>query len=180
MGFATIVAGIYLVAVLIVSFYVCANSFNQLSTASIQSIQAATSIQMERLRSSAQIEKVTVSTDESKLFVNINNTGDVNVPNNAFQEIDVFVTYTDNLTGITQTYWCYYNSVNPAQDRWALNSTIIPNPFPATVDPYGWDPSKTLSIIIQLAAPHHIRLGTDGYLKIILPEGTVAAESFQG
>jgi len=180
MGFATIVAGIYLVAVLIVSFYVCANSVNQLSTASIQSIQGATSIQIQRLESSAQISQVAVSPDESKLFVNVTNNGDMKVPNSAFQEIDVFVTYTDNSTGMTQTYWCYYNSANPAQDRWALNSTITPNPFPATVDPYNWDPSKTLSITIQLAVPHHIQPGTTVYLKIILPEGSSTADSFTG
>lgn len=180
MGFGTIVAGIYFVAVLIMSCYVYANSVNQLSNASIQSIEGATSIQLERLRSSAQITNITLSSDGSELFVNVTNTGDVTVPSTDFQQIDIFVTYTDNSSGVTNTTWCYYRSFNPAQDRWALNSTIFPNPSPAMVDPLNWDPSKILSITIQLAAPHHVRPGSPGYLKIVLPQGSSTAESFLG
>jgi len=180
MGFGTIVAGIYFVAVLVMSMYVYASSVTQLSNTSLQSIEGATSIQLDRLRSSASISNITVSDDTSELFVTIINTGDLKVPGIDFSSIDVLITYTDNATGISQTYWCYYQSIDPAQNRWALNSTIVPNPYPATVDPLDWNPSKTLAIVVQLATPHHFRPGTGGYLKIVLPQGSSADLSFLG
>jgi len=179
-GFGTIVAGIYFVAVLVVSLYVYANSVTQLSNASLQSIEGATSIQLDRLRSSANINNITVSPDDSEIFVNVTNTGDLKISSTEFQSIDVFVTYTNNATGVTQTYWCYYQSSDLTQNRWSLNSAVSPNPFPATIDPLDWDPAKTLSITIQLATPNHIRPGTAGYLKIVLPQGSSASQLFQG
>jgi hypothetical protein len=174
------VAGIYFVAVLIMSLYVYAGSVTQLSNTSIQSIEGATSIQLERLRSSALISNITVSQDTSELFVTVINTGDIKISSTDFQSIDILLTYTDNATGISQTSWCYYQSTNTTQNRWTLNSTIVPNPYPATVDPLDWNPSKTLAIVIQLGTPHHIRSGTGGYLKIVLPQGSSAAQSFLG
>jgi hypothetical protein len=179
-GFGTIVAGIYFVAVLVMSMYVYASSVTQLSNTSLQSIEGATNIQLERLRSSANISNITVSQDASKLFVTVINTGDLKVSSTDYQSIDVLLTYTDNASGISQTYWCYYQSLDPTQNRWSLNSTIIPNPYPATVDPLDWNPSKTLAIVIQLGTPHHMRPGTGGYLKIVLPQGSSTALSFLG
>lgn len=180
MGYGTIIAGIYFVAILLVSCYVYADSVNRMSNISFQSIQSASSIEIEKLRSSANVASIVESNDHTKLFVNLTNTGDVKINRVDFQDIDVLVTYTDNATGITQSYWCYYGSNDPAKDRWIVNSTIVPNPFPAIINPLDWDPSETLSITIELAASHQIRAGTTGYLKVILPQGSSSAETFTG
>jgi len=180
MSYGTIIAGIYFVAILLVSCYVYADSVNRMSNMSFQSIQSASSIEMEKLRSSASIKSILLASDHATLYVNVTNTGDVKITGDEFQDIDILITYTDNATGITQSYWCYYDSNNPANDRWILNSTITPNPFPAIVNPLDWDPSETLSLTIELAAPHQIRGGTTGYLKVILPQGSSNAQTFIG
>lgn len=178
MGYSTIIAGIFFVATLIVSFYVYADSATRMSNISLQSLQSASSIQLEKIRSSAHIGSILVSGDFSRLYVNITNTGDLKITQDTFSAIDLLITYTDNATGVTQTYWCQFNSSDPSTYRWIVNSTITPNPFPAIIDPLNWDPSKTLSITVELPTPHDIKPGTVGYLKVILPPGTSTAQAF--
>ena len=180
MSYGTMIAGIYFVAILLVSCYVYADSVTRMSDISVQSIQKASSIQIEKLKSSAYIGSIQLTSDHTKLYVNVTNTGDFKIVRNDLQYIDLLITFTDNATGITQSYYCYYNFANPTKERWILNSTIIPNPFPAIINPLDWDPSKTLSITIQLAGSHQIRAGTTGYLKVILPRGSSTAQTFTG
>jgi archaellum component FlaF (FlaF/FlaG flagellin family) len=182
MGFGTIIAGIFFVVVLIASCYVYADSVTRLSQSSLESIQGATSIQLEKLRSSADIVSIVPSPDRTMVYVNITNTGELKITRNEFQYIDILITYTDDATGVTQTYWCYFVSspvlYAPTQVRWLwwLNST---NPVPAIINPLDWDPSKTLSITIELAYSQQIRSGTNGYLRVTLPEGSSCAQTFQ-
>ena len=180
MGFGTIIAGIYFVAVLIVSGYVVADTVNRMSATSYQSVLNAESVQLVKVRSSAIISGILVGGDSDELYVNLTNNGEVKIVNAEFPQIDFILTYTDNSTGITQTHWCYYDSNNQTQERWFLNYTINPNPFPAVVDPLDWDPSKTMSVTIELAQPHHIMPGSIGYVKVVLPEGSFAAQAFTG
>lgn len=180
MGFGTIIAGIYFVAVLIVSGYVVTDTVNRMSNTSYDSVLTASSIQLEKLRSSLSVSGVRVAGGDAAIYVNLTNTGDAKIVSSDFPQIDVILTYTDNSTRITQTVWCYYGSTDLFQDRWLLNSTISPNPFPAVVNPLDWDPSKTLSITIDLAQPHQITPGSIAYLKVILPGGSSTARTFTG
>jgi hypothetical protein len=180
MGFGTIIAGIYFVAVLIVSGYVVTDTVNRMSNTSYESVLTASSIELEKLRSSASISGILIGDEHGEIYVNITNTGEVRIVSADFLQIDIILTYTDNSTRLTQTHWCYYDSNDPSQYRWLLNSTFSPNPFPAMVNPLDWDPSKTLSITIELAEPHHIMPGSVGYLKVVLPEGSSTAQTFTG
>ena len=180
MGFGTIIAGIYFVAVLIVSGYVVTDTVNRISSTSYQSVLTASNIQLEKVKSSATISGIMVAGNHQEVYVNLTNNGAVRLDSEDFARIDVIQTYTANSTGLTQTYWSFYNSNAPSQNRWALNSTIYPNPFPAVVNPLDWDPSKTLSITIDLAQGQLIRSQTFGYLKVVLPEGSYTAQTFEG
>jgi archaellum component FlaF (FlaF/FlaG flagellin family) len=181
MGFGTVVAGIYFVAILLVSCYVYADLVTRTSSISFRSIESASSIQMEKLRSSANIGSILLASDHTKVYANITNTGEIKIVNASLQYIDILITYTDNRTGVTQSYWCYYDPHNSTiRDRWFLNWTIHPNPFPAIINPLDWDPSKTLSITIELGASHQIRARTDGHLKLILPLGSSSEQKFTG
>ena len=180
MGFGTIIAGIYFVAVLIVSGYVVTDTVSRMSNTSYESVVSASSIQLAQLRSSASITGILVGSGADEIYVNLTNTGNLKIVSSDFPQIDVILTYTDNSTGLTQTHWCYYGSNDITQDRWSLNSAIHPNPFPAVVNPLDWDPSKTLSITIELAQPSVIMSGSTGYLKIVLPQGSSTAQTFEG
>ena len=172
MGFGTVIAGIYVIGMLLLSFYVFANSVNHMSTMSWESLQNNLKINLERVGSSLNVANISMSADRTRLYVNLTNTGEIKIPRNQFAEIDVLVTYTDAATGFTQTYWCYYNSSDTTQVRWTLNSTISPNPSPSILDPLDWDPSKTLAITIQLAGSSQIKSDSTGYVKVIMPGGS--------
>ena len=169
MGFATIIAGVYFVAVLIVCGYVVTDTVNRMSAVSYNSVLTATSIQFNRLGSSASITGLSVSPDGEEISVSLLNTGEVKIDNAEFSKIDVLLTYTDNGTGVTETHWCPYGSTQQDQTcYWSNNG----NPSPAVVDPQDWNPSKTLSITIQLANPQQIAPDSAVYLKVVLPGGS--------
>ena len=181
MGFGTIIAGIYFVTILIVSGYAIADTINRMSMLSYQEVVSASSIQLAKLRSSAYVSGLLVGGDHAELYVNLTNNGEVTIVQSDFKQIDVILTYTDNATGNTQSHWCYFDG-DASQDRWILNSTVNPNPFPAVIDPLDWNPSKTLSITIVLASPSEISDSPNsaGYLKVVLPGGFSTAETFHG
>ena len=177
MAFGTVIAGVYLVGLILISFYVLADSFNRMSTASLMSLDNEMKIKMEALGSAVEITNITVSSDRTRLYVNLTNTGDVKITRSQFVDIDILLTYA-NSSGMTQTYWCYYNSSEPNEPRWTLNSTITPNPSPEVLNPLDWDPSKSLAITIQLASSNNLLQGSTGYLKVILPQGTSNGKDF--
>jgi archaellum component FlaF (FlaF/FlaG flagellin family) len=177
-GYGTVIAGIYLVGILFVSFYAFADSVNRMSTTSWQSVEEALKVKMQKLDSALYVTNITVSSDRTRVYANLTNTGDVTIARSQFADMDVLITYTNNATGVTQTYWCYYNSSDTDRDRWTLNSTITPNPSPSIVNPLDWDPSKTLAITIQLAEGNQMKDHSIGYLKIILPEGSSNGRDF--
>ena len=179
MGFGTIIAGVYFVTVLVVSGYVITDTVNRLSSSSYESVLTAASIQLKKVGSSANITGVSLGGGGGAIYVNLTNTGEVKIVSADFQYIDIILTYTDS-SSITQTHWCYYDSSDPSQDRWSLNSTFSPNPFPGLVDPQDWDPAKTLSITIVLAQSEYFMPGSVGYLKVILPGGSSIADTFTG
>jgi archaellum component FlaF (FlaF/FlaG flagellin family) len=175
----TVIAGVCLVTVLLVSFYVYGDSMNRMSTISWRSIEVASSISLDKLRSGLSIVKVIVAAGRTKLYVNATNTGTIKIDRAEFAQMDVILAYTEETTNLNQTYWCYYNSSDsPIYDSsrytWSLNSSFA-NPFPSVVNPLDWDPSKTLSLVVQLPTspfPHHFMNDTVGYVKVILPQGT--------
>lgn len=177
MGYGTVIAGIYLVGILFVSFYAFADSVNRMSTTSWQSVEQALKVKMQEVGSALYVANITVSSDRTRVYVNLTNTGDVTIPRSQFADMDVLITYT-NEAGVTQTYWCYYNSPDTNRDRWTLNSTITPNPSPSVVNPLDWDPSKTLAITIQLAETNQMKDNSIGYLKVVLPEGSSNGRDF--
>lgn len=179
MGFGTIIAGIYFVAVLIVSGYVVTDTVNHMSNTAYDSVLTASSMQLEKVRSSATISGIIVGETHIVIYANLTNNGEVRIVSGEFAQIDIILTYEDS-TGSTQTHWCFYNSSDTSQDRWFLNATIHPNPFPSIVNPQDWDPSKTLSITIVLGQPSQIMPGSIGYLKVVLPEGSSTAQTFTG
>jgi archaellum component FlaF (FlaF/FlaG flagellin family) len=182
MGFGTIIAGVYFVAVLIVSGYVITDTVNRMSHMSYESVLTAGTIQYSKLDSSARITGINYSDDGSRIYVNLLNTGELKIVSGDLPKIDILLTYTYTDIGtnsqITQTHWCYYGSNIPSEDQWSKNSTIQPNPSPAIIDPLDWDPSKTLSITIVLAPSQYITPGSNVYLKVILPGGASTAETF--
>jgi len=183
MGFDTIIAGIYFVAVLIVSGYVITDTVNRMSDMSYESVLTAATMQLNKIGSSATITKIDarVGDEGGVVYVNLLNTGQVKISSADFPKMDILLTYTDSDTGIAQTHWCYYSSDGPLQNPscdWAKNSTISPNPSPSLVDPLNWDPSTTLSITIQLAQSQYVMPGSAGYLKVVLPGGSSTAGNF--
>jgi archaellum component FlaF (FlaF/FlaG flagellin family) len=178
MGYGTVIAGIYFVAILLVSLYVYADSVNRLSTTSWKSLEIASEIESSKLRTALEISNIAVAANRTVLYVTVTNTGETKIAESDFAWIDVFLTYTDNTTGVTQTEWCHYNSSNGVQPRWNVNSTIAPNPFPAAVNPLDWDPSETLAIVIHLRSSNQFAANTDGFLKVVAPQGISAAMSF--
>jgi hypothetical protein len=149
-----------------------------MSTISWRNIEVASSIDLDKLKTGLTIANVIVPSSRTKLYLNATNTGSVKIDRADFGQMDVILTYTDNKTDLTQTYWCYYNSNDSSKHRWSLNSSFIPNPFPSTVNPLDWNPSETLSLVIQLAAVNQFRNDTFGYVKVILPQGSSNGCSF--
>ena len=187
MGFGTIIAGVYFIAVLIVSGYVITDTVNRMSKLSYESVLTASNIQLNKLESSASITKIDARVEANGsgvIYVDLLNTGNVKILSSDFSKIDVLLTYTytDTTTDTQtkQTQWCYYDSNTPSQDQWTTNSTISPNPSPGVVDPSNWDPAETLAVVIALplTQPLSISSGSDGYLKVVLPGGSAAAETF--
>jgi archaellum component FlaF (FlaF/FlaG flagellin family) len=176
LGYGTVIAGVFFVAVLLLSCYVYADSMNRISTISWRSLEAASSISLDKLRSALSIRNVVVA-NRTKLYVNVTNDGTVKVDRADFAGMDVILTYTDEPTGLTQTYWCYYNSVDSSRHRWSLNSSFT-NPYPSIVNPLDWDPSETLSLIIELPVSNQFGNDTVGYLRVVLPEGSSNGLSF--
>jgi archaellum component FlaF (FlaF/FlaG flagellin family) len=172
-----VIAGIYFVAILLFSCYVYADSMNRISTTSWKSLQEASSISLNRLRSGLSTTSVVVAGNRTKLYVNVTNDGTMKIDRANFEEMDVILTYTDENTNLKQTYWCYYNSLEPSKHRWSLNSSFA-NPYPSAVNPLDWDQSETLSLVVELPTVNQMKLDTVGYLRIVLPEGSSNGRSF--
>jgi hypothetical protein len=173
----TLVAGACLVAILLVSCYVYGDSLNRVSTVSWRSLEVASSISLEKLRSGLSIVRVIVAADRTKLYVNATNTGTVKIDWAEFAQMDVILTYTeDTPPHLNQTYWCYYDSSDSSRHTWNLNSSFAPfASYPSVVNPRDWDPSETLSLNVNLPTsplPLHFMNNTVGYVKVILPQGT--------
>jgi len=177
LGYGTVIAGIYFVAILLVSCYVYADSMNRISAVSWKSLQEASGISLSRLKSGLSITSVVVAGNRTKLYVNLTNDGTVKIDRIDFGEMDLILTYTDEGTNLTQTYWCYYNSVELTTHRWALNSSFT-NPYPSIVNPLDWDPSEALSLVIQLPAANQMKHDAGGYLRVVLPKGSSDGHSF--
>jgi hypothetical protein len=175
----TLIAGACLVAILLVSCYVYGDSLDRMSTISWRGLEVASSISLEKLKSGLSIVKIIVAASRTKLYVDATNTGTLKIDWVEFAQMDVILSYTDNTTKISHTYWCYYNSSDsPTRDfsrhTWSLNSSFA-NPYPSVVNPRDWDPSKTLSLVIELPtspSPLYFMNDTVGYVKVILPQGT--------
>jgi archaellum component FlaF (FlaF/FlaG flagellin family) len=177
----TVIAGVCLVAILLVSCYVYGDSLNRMSTISWRSLEVASSISLEKLKSGLSIAKVIVAADRTKLYVNATNTGTVKVDWAEFAQMDVILSYTEETTSLNLTYWCYYNSSDsPTHDSsrhiWSLNYSFAPfASYPSVVNPRDWDPSETLSLNVELPKspfPLHFKPDTVGYVKVILPQGS--------
>jgi archaellum component FlaF (FlaF/FlaG flagellin family) len=173
----TVIAGVCFVAILLLSCYVYADSINRISTISWRNIEVASSIDLNKLETGLAIANVIVAANRTKLYLNATNTGAVKIDRANFAQMNVILTYTDENTNVTQTYWCYYNSTDSSRHRWSLNSSFT-NPYPSTVNPLDWNPSETLSLVIELAAINQFRHDTFGYVKVVLPQGSSNGYSF--
>jgi hypothetical protein len=157
--------------------YVTVDAVSRVSTASWESIERATGLAQAKLNSAIQITNITTAGGRTILYVVIENVGKTKIVRDDFSAIDVLVTYT-NQNGISQTYWCYFNSLDSTKIRWNLNSTIYPNPWPAVVNPLDWNPSDSLAIVVQLPAQSQMRQNAAGYVEVVLPTGASAGGSF--
>jgi archaellum component FlaF (FlaF/FlaG flagellin family) len=186
LGQETVIGGVCFVAILLLSCYVYADSANRLSTISWRSLEVASSISSEKLNSRLSITGLAVAASRTKLYVNVTNDGTLKIAKSSFAQIDVILTYTNEGTDVAQTYWCHFDSSDsPIHDssihRWSLNSSLVPNPYPGIVNPLDWDPSETLSLVVELSASNQFRSDTGhdtGYVKIVLPQGSSNSCSF--
>lgn len=175
LGHGTVIAGVYFVAILLVSCYAYADSINRVSTISWRSLEAASSIRFDKLRSGLSISSAQVV--KGILYVDAINDGTVRISRAQFAKMDVILTYTEKQTGLTQTHWCYYNSTDSSRHRWSVNPSFT-NPYPSIVNPLDWDPSETLSLVIALPASNQFKKDTIGYVKVVLPQGSSDGRSF--
>ena len=176
MGYGTIIAGVYILAILITAGYVTVDAVNRITTSSWQSIQSASQLAQAKINSGIQITNITTEQTHTKLYIVIENVGKSRIVRNDFSTIDVLVTYTDQ-NWVSQTYWCYYNSLDSTKARWSLNSTVYPNPWPAVVNPLDWSPSSSLAIVVQLPMSSHMQ-STTGHVEVVLPTGVSAGGYF--
>jgi archaellum component FlaF (FlaF/FlaG flagellin family) len=180
LGYGTIIAGIYFVAILLVSCYVYADSVNRMSTTSWKSLQEGSSISIGRMRSGLSITNVSVVKNRTELYVNLTNDGAVKIDWDEFREMDVILTYI-NETDNKATYWCYYSN-DSSRHRWStpvlFPNTSFTNPYPSIVNPLDWDPSEVLLIVINLPTNYQMKNCTVAYLRVILPEGSSNGRSF--
>lgn len=181
MGYGTIIAGIYFVAILLVSCYVYADSMNRMTAISWKSLQEGSSISIGRMRSGLSITNVSVVVYRTELYVNLTNDGAMKIDRDEFREMDIILTYT-NETGNKATYWCYYNSDESSRHRWSIPeffpNTPFTNPYPSVVNPLDWDPSEVLLLVIDLPTNYQMKNCTVAYLRVILPEGSSNGRSF--
>jgi archaellum component FlaF (FlaF/FlaG flagellin family) len=177
LGYGTVIAGIYFIAVLLLACYVYADSINRISTVSWRSLEEASGISLSRLKSGLSITSVLIAGNRTELYVNLTNDGTIKIDSIDFREMDVILTYTDEGTNLTQTYWCYYDSAEPTVHRWDLNSSFE-NPYPSIVNPLDWDPSETLALVVELPAANQMKQDTGGYLRVVLPGGSSDGHSF--
>jgi hypothetical protein len=177
MGYGTVIAGIYFTTILLTASYVFVDSVNRTSTSSASSFRDASSIEVQKLRSSCSIASLSVS-GRNTLYLDLQNIGDVKVVRSDYWKIDVLLRYQDSATYVTATYWCYYNSADTSKHRWQLDPGVTPNPSPNVVNPLDWDPDETLSIVINLPSGTRIRSGTSGYVTIALPSGVTCGRTF--
>jgi hypothetical protein len=174
-----VIAAVYFVAILLFSCYVYADSMNRISAISWKSLDVASNIRFDKLRSGVSISKAEVTHGNSPLYVDAINDGTARISRSDFAKMDIILTYTDRQTGLTNTRWCYYNSSDTSKCRWRLDPSFSSNPHPSIVNPLDWDPSETLSLIIQIPASEEFKGKTDGYVKVILPQGTSSGLSFR-
>jgi hypothetical protein len=179
LGQETVIAGVCFVAILLFSFYVYADSMNRISAISWKSVDVASNIRFDKLRSGVSISKAEVNHGNSPLYVDAINDGTARISCSDFAKMDIILTYTDKITGLTETRWCYYNSSDTSRCRWTLDPSFASNPHPSIVNPLDWDPSETLSLIIRIPASEQFKDKTDGYVKVVLPQGTSNGLSFQ-
>jgi len=181
LGQETVIGGVCFVAILLLSCYVYADSTNRLSTLSWRSLEVASSISSEKLNSRLSITGLAVAASGTKLYVNVTNDGSLKIAESSFAQIDVILTYTNEGTDVAQTYWCHFDSIDSSIHRWSLNSSLTPNPYPGIVNPLDWDPSETLSLVVELSTSNQFRSDTGydtGYVKIVLPQGSSNSCSF--
>ena len=178
MGYGTVIAGIYFTTILLTASYVFVDSVNRTSTSSANAFRDVSSIEVQKLRSSCSITSLTVGGVRTRLNLDLQNIGDVKVVRSDYWKIDVLLTYVDEATQITATYWCYYSSSDTSKHRWQLDPGVTPNPSPNVVNPLDWDPDETLSIVIYLPSGKRIRDNRDGYVTIALPSGVTCGRTF--
>jgi len=179
LGYGTLIAGVYFVAILLLSCYVYADSMNRISAISWKSLEVASDIQFEKLKSGVSISQVQVQHGQSPLYLDAINDGTITISRVGFSKMDVILTYTDKATGLPKTIWCYYNSSDTSRCRWRLDPSFPSNPHPSIVNPLDWDPSETLSLIIEIPASGEFKAKTSGYVKVVLPQGSSNGLSFQ-
>lgn len=177
-GYGTVIAGIYFTAILLTACYVLSDSMNRMSTSSVGSLKDLSTIEVQRLRSSCSIDSLGIS-GRNTLFIDLENIGDVKVVKSDYWKIDVLLTYQDEATHITGTYWCYYDSSDTSKHRWRLDPEVTPNPSPDVVNPLDWDPSEALSIVIYLPSGKRVHDNTNGYVTIALPPGATCGRWFR-
>jgi hypothetical protein len=171
LGYGTVIGGVYFVMILLLSCYVYADSMNRMSAISWKSLEVASDIQYERLKSGIFISQVQVQHGHNPLYLDAINDGTITISRADFSRIDVILTFTDNATSLTTANWCYYNSSDASRCRWRLDPSLPSNPHPSAVNPLDWDPSETLSLVIEIPASNEFKDKSSGYVKVALPQG---------
>lgn len=152
---------------------------NRISAISWKSLEVASDIQFEKLRSALSISQVQVQQGSSILYLDATNDGTIPIARADFAKMDIILTYTDKTTGLTKTTWCRYNSSDTSTCRWRLDPSFPSNPHPSIVNPLDWDPSETLSLIVEIPASEKFKAASFGYVKLVLPHGSSNGLGFQ-
>ena len=187
MGFGTIFATTVMVVILGISTYLfITGAVFSMDTWS-NSLKEINKINDERLKTSIEIDDISVTSSDfyerSDINVSIDNTGSTKILNHDFSHIDVFVYYYNHSgdENITIHRWIPYNSslaFSSNYESLGNNEWTVVRITPDLINPRVFDPDEQLEIMIRVYPPLENSSMMQNRTKIVMPNGVDDAEYF--
>ncbi|MHC1610528.1 MAG: hypothetical protein ACXQTW_02845 [Candidatus Methanospirareceae archaeon] len=170
MGFGTIFATIAMVVIIgIASYMLIAGTLFTMDTLS-RSVKIANEMDSARLKTAIEIVNVSVTSlgAGSDINVSVNNTGATKILNSDFEQIDVFVSYSNHTAGRIHR-WIPYNDT----DYGALqpNEWTVVGITPDLINPGIFDPDEQMRIVIRVYPAINSTREKGNWTKIVMPNG---------